>query len=500
MFLKIIIFLLCYELYLNSALAKNIQNNCFFVKQTILQDATILTSDHQLILALQNQCLSKQNIATLLEKINNFYRQKGYIFAKASFVSFDVQKNILQLQIQEGLISSIVLDSSINQKHHIFFAGFIEKIFNIFELNSALQQFNKLHNLDAKMKISHQQNKLQIHIYQHSKQQVKLSLGYDNFGNNFTGLNRYKFGLNLYQHFNLDYIYSTKNFHSVVANTGLMWQKNYFYYNYLLSFFNQKQQNVKFSGQSYRHGFGINSLLFNDTKQQINLDNSLTLRGSVNYLENIRLTTSLQKLTIGQTSISHHWQPSNNLSTKIKPIFMFGLSSFDANKDNENQNLPQNQFRLLKLDAEISHRLPFLSLSMLHKLESQKSLSKLFGAEQITVGGYNSVSSFRENIINGDSGYIFQQKIIADIDKLLPEFTKSNVEAEIFHHYGYVNHHKQAEIKSGRLSDVGLKISVVEKKFSTSFTSSWAMHQSNMFIYNKPENYNLYFEITFTPF
>ena len=83
MFLKIIIFLLCYELYLNSALAKNIQNNCFFVKQTILQDATILTSDHQLILALQNQCLSKQNIATLLEKINNFYQSNiFYLYLK----------------------------------------------------------------------------------------------------------------------------------------------------------------------------------------------------------------------------------------------------------------------------------------------------------------------------------------------------------------------------------------------------------------------------------
>jgi hemolysin activation/secretion protein len=485
MLLKISVFSLYYFLYFSISLANSIYDNCYLVKNIILQEAKILTSDNLLILAIKNQCLSKKNIANLLEKIHNFYHQKGYILTQASFVGFDNKKNILQLNIQEGKISKIFLDNSINEKHYNFFAQFIDKTFNIFELNSALHTFNKLNNINAKIKLKYQKNKLEIHIYHQTDRQINLNLGYDNLGNNFTGLNRYKLGFNLYQHVNFDYTYSTKNFH--------------FYYNYLSSFFNQKQQNIKFAGRSYRHNFGINSLLFNNNKQQLNLDNSLTLRGSQNYLDSIKLVTSSQKLTIGQISLAHIWQPFNNVSTKIKPSFLFGLSAFNANKDN-NKNLPKNQFRLLKLDGEISYRLPISSLSMLHKIESQKSFSRLFGAEQITVGGYNSVSAFRENIINGDNGYILHNKIIANTNKILPTLFKYNTELEIFQNYGYVNNSKQAEIKSGRLSDFGFKINISKKLFTASLLSSWAIHKSNMFFYDKKENYNLYFEISFLLF
>ena len=493
---KIFIFLFFYCFcHVSCALAENTLQNCLLVKQIILQQATILTNNDNSLLEFKNQCLNKQTINNLLTKINNFYREKGYILVNSNFTFFDYSKNILYIKINETIISDILFDTNIGHQHHIFFKNFINKIFNIFELNSALQQFNKITNLNAKIKIIHQQNNLKIYIDNQKKPSVKLNLGYDNFGNNFTGLNRYKLDLNLYQHFNFNYTYSTKNFHSLLIDSNFKWRNNYFYHQYLSSFFNQQHQNIKFSGQSYRHNFGINSLVFLNKTHQINLDNSLILRGSTNYLDNIKLELSKQKLTIWQIAIIENWKLNDNFSLKIKPSFLFGLSSFGAKKD-RHENLPKNQFRLFKLDLETSYPLPFLSAFMLHKIESQKSLHKLFGAEQINVGGYNSASAFRENIINGDNGYFLQNKISFDVQQILPKLPKNHLEFEIFHDYGYVSHNKPSQVKSGRISDVGLKINFVEKKFITSLTSSWAIHQSNMFDYNRSENYNLYFHIS----
>ncbi len=491
---KIIIFCLCYCFYCTFSLAENTLQKCVLIKQIILQQATILTNNNQFILDAKNQCFNKQNINQLLTNINNFYNEKGYILVNSNFTFFDYNKNILYIKINETIISDILFDKTINQQHYIFFKHFINKICNIFELNSALQQLNKIHKLDIKIKIINQKNNLKIYLYQPKKQSVKLNIGYDNFGNNFTGLNRYKLDFNLYEHFNFNYTYNTKHFHSLFVDSNIKWQNNYIYHQYLSSFFNQKQQNIKFTGQSYRHNFGINSLVFFNKTHQINLDNTLILRGSANYLDHIKLEINRQKLAIGQIAIINNWNLDNNFSLKIKPSFLFGLSSFGAIKDRY-QNLPKNQFRLFKLDIETSYPLHFLSAMMLHKLESQKSLHKLFGAEQITVGGYNSVSAFRENIINGDNGYVLQNKISFNAKQILPKLPKNNLEFEIFHDYGYASHNKPSNIKSGRISDIGLKINFVEKKFTASLTSSYAIHQSNMFDYNKSENYNLYFNI-----
>ena len=495
MLLKTIaIFLSSYLLCCDFSWAKNVKKDCLPIKKIVLQSNSILQSDNQIFLDAKQQCFKQKNIDNLLKKINNFYSEKGYILATANFTFFDYNKNILHLKINEIKISDILFAKAINQQHHIFFQNFINKIFNIFELNSALQKFNKITNLNAQIKIIQQQNNVKIFIDKQKKSSIKLNLGYDNFGNNFTGLNRYKLDLKLYQHFNFNYTYSTKNFHYFLACSNFKWQNNYFYYQYLSSFFNQQQQNIKFSGQSYRHNFGVNSLIFNNKTHKINLDNTLILRGSANYLDNIRLELSRQKLAIGQIAIIDNWQSSNNFSIKIKPSFLFGLSSFGAIKD-QKQNLPKNQFRLFKLDAEISHKLPFFSSSITHKLESQKSLHKLFGAEQITIGGYNSASAFRENVINGDNGYFLQNKITIDAKQIFTKLPKNNLELEVFHDYGAVFHNKPSQVKSGRISDVGLKINFVEKNFTTSLTSSWATHQSNMFDYNRSENYNLYFNI-----
>ena len=144
---KIFIFLFFYCFcHVSCALAENTLQNCLLVKQIILQQATILTNNDNSLLEFKNQCLNKQTINNLLTKINNFYREKGYILVNSNFTFFDYSKNILYIKINEIIISDILFDTTIGHQHHIFFKNFINKIFNIFELNSALQHFNKITN------------------------------------------------------------------------------------------------------------------------------------------------------------------------------------------------------------------------------------------------------------------------------------------------------------------------------------------------------------------
>ena len=157
MLLKTIaIFLLSYFLCCDFSWAKNVKKDCLPIKKIVLQSNSILQSDNQIFLDAKQQCFKQKNIDNLLKKINNFYSEKGYILATANFTFFDYNKNILHLKINEIKISDILFAKVINQQHHIFFQNFINKIFNIFELNYALQKFNKITNLNAQIKIIQQ--------------------------------------------------------------------------------------------------------------------------------------------------------------------------------------------------------------------------------------------------------------------------------------------------------------------------------------------------------
>jgi hemolysin activation/secretion protein len=146
-------------------------------------------------------------------------------------------------------------------------------------------------------------------------------------------------------------------------------------------------------------------------------------------------------------------------------------------------------------------------------MSAQHAKKTLFGSEQFSVGGYYSVRGFRENYINGDSGYYFRNKLNFNLGSFVAPFTKNQDEKnrnffdknlahlhkfslEPFYDYGYVKYKYVDKGASGRLAGAGLKAGFNSKYFDASLTYSFATNRSQLITSTVKENKMIYFEIS----
>lgn len=178
---------------------------------------------------------------------------------------------------------------------------------------------------------------------------------------------------------------------------------------------------------------------------------------------------------------------------------------------------PKAQFDVFKLYANFSKRFTLLKINapvtFVSEMNGQYAKQTLFGSEQFSVGGYYSVRGFRENYINGDSGYYFRNKINFNIGSLIAPFTKNQNDkqqgffsknlahlnkfsVEPFYDYGYVKNKFVDNGAGGRLAGAGIKTLFSSRYFNAALTYSWATNQSHLITSTTKENKLVYFEIS----
>lgn len=178
---------------------------------------------------------------------------------------------------------------------------------------------------------------------------------------------------------------------------------------------------------------------------------------------------------------------------------------------------PRAQFDAFKLYANFSKRFTIPKINapavFVTEMNGQYAKQTLYGSEQFSVGGYYSVRGFRENYINGDSGYYFRNKINFNIGSLFAPIAKNQDQnnqgffgknlvhlnkfsVEPFYDYGYVKNKFVDNGADGRLAGAGIKTLFNSRYFNASLTYSWATNQSRLITSTTKENKLVYFEIS----
>ena len=191
----------------------------------------------------------------------------------------------------------------------------------------------------------------------------------------------------------------------------------------------------------------------------------------------------------------------------------------NAQKDqpNTSNTTPKAQFDVFKLYANFSKRftLPKIDapVTFVSEMNGQYAKQTLFGSEQFSVGGYYSIRGFRENYINGDSGYYFRNKINFNLGSFIAPFTKNQDQnsqgffgknlvhlnkfsLEPFYDYGHIKNKYVDAGADGRLAGAGVKTIFNSRYFNASLTYSWATNQSRLITSTTKENKLVYFEIS----
>ncbi len=486
------------------------------------------------------KCFDGSVLGNLVQKTNAMYSSLGFATTQVTVPKQNVVSGNLKLEITEGKIEDIILnDNKFTDKMHEFTAfGFKKgKVLDMDDINQGIYQINRLSSNNAKMRIEpgKEAGTSKVVINNEKKFPVSAKLGYDNLGNEFTGIRRTNFSstidnlfflndqINLSYNQNLDDPSNEKDLRSISGGISVPFTYNTLSYNYSRTKFRGQNAGIngplKLTGYSNSNNVAIDRTLLNNTEYRISTNLSLTAKETASYLNDSKIETSERKLTIGSLSFAISKYFKNGATLYLKPQYNRGLKLLNAKQDEQglSADIPRAQFQLYKLYASLSKRfqIPKINapVTLSTEMDSQISKNTLFGSEQFSVGGYYSVRGFRENFITGDHGYYFRNKASFNLGQILaPVLTKKEgdkkddsfisknsyhlykISMEPFYDYGYAKTKYNGD--SGRLSGAGLKTIFSSKYFDASLTYSWALQRSNLITAEDKENKMLYFELS----
>ena len=455
------------------------------------------------------KCFESEILGEVVTKITNYYHGLGYVTTQVTLPKQNMQSGVLELKIIEGKIEKISLgqDRVIDKMQKFTAFGNIEgDVLDVNEINQGIYQINRLQSNRATMKIEpgSVDGESKILVENQKKFPLHATVGKDNLGNKFTGVQRANFSstidnllflndaLNLSYTANLHDDHSIKNLKAFSSGISIPFKSNIFSYDFSRSEFKGTNAGsttaLVTTGFSQQNKFGFDRVLFNKADLRISANSSLTSKSATSYQNGSKLSNTERRLTILNLGFSASKYFNNGASLYFKPTYIRGLTALNAQKDQ--QNIPSTtakaQFEAFKFYASASKKFTAIPLTFSTEMDSQFSKQTLFGSEQFAVGGYYSVRGFKENYISADSGYYFRNKI-----SYSPGF---KVTFEPFYDYGYAKN--KYDGSSGRLSGTGIKTIFSGPYFNASVTYSQGLSKSHLTSSNVKENKLVYFEIS----
>jgi hemolysin activation/secretion protein len=374
------------------------------------------------------------------------YSGVGFATTQVTVPKQNVVSGNLKLEITEGKIEDIILnDNKFTDKMQEFTAFGIKngKVLDMDDINQGIYQINRLSSNNAKMRIEpgFEPGTSKVVINNEKKFPVSAKLGYDNLGNEFTGIRRTNFSstidnlfflndqINLSYNQNLDDPSNEKDLRSFSGGISVPFTYNTLSYNYSRTKFRGQNAGIngplKLTGYSNSNNIALDRTLLNNTEYRISTNLSLTAKQTASYLNDSKIETSMRKLTVGTLSFAISKYFKNGATFYLKPQYLRGLKLLNAKQDEQGltADIPRAQFQLYKLYASLSKRfqIPKINapITLSTEMDSQISKNTLFGSEQFSVGGYYSVRGFREANISGDHGYYFRNKANFNLGQFL---------------------------------------------------------------------------------
>lgn len=435
-------------------------------------------------------CMSLPQINQMLNKITDLYIEKGYITSRAymTMPQKRLKRGILEIKIVEGKLSKVE-GLGLGQVLTAF-PFMIGGVLNLRDIEQGIDQLNRLPSNSATMDIKpddkNEYSKLEVK--NEPKGTTRLTFFTDNAGSESTGETRFGMRaaqdnlLGLNEQINMsyanspskDYDHRDANYLTVGASIPFgYWtlNNNFSWSNYRTSFLLYNGDRFYSYGNSVTNSLSLDRLLARGQRYKISANGGLTYKRNQNYTRVLDLKmqneVSSRDLAIVNFGLSSTFYLDNGV-LYFNPTYNKGTKWFGALNDNHNNYTQEAQYEAWKLYAYGSFNL-FNIATYTATFDGQYSQDELYGTEAFYLGGEYSVRGFRNEGVQGDSGYAFRN----DLDFNLGSLAKSDNEIlqginfGPFIDYGYV-HSNNEDIKSEILSGAGGKVSLKYKFFDAS--------------------------------
>ena len=432
----------------------NASQACIRIETIDTEEITLI--DREVLEALKkpylHRCDTMHDINTLVKKINNLYIEKAYITSRAYIKPQDLSKGHLVITAMEGKVEA-VHGKSISTA--LVFPFIENEFLNLRDLETGLEQLNRLQSMQATMSINPGEEEGFSHILitgEKTRSALHGSLGVNNYGTVKSG--KYQFsgavgwdnplGINDLLTLNLNTTDKQDGDNNSLGNRisyGLPVGRAYLEFAY--SRFDYEQivngLNRDYLSNGENETFQLRSeyKLFHTKAQKGKFDLSLLRKENNNYLAGVYLDTSSNTLTILQLSYTHHYKGST-WDGYATLRYHRGLDWFGA----KTGSVADTTFDKTTLSLSYSKRIKTRSIPLFYHFSFYGQYAKqgIVGSEQIGIGGPYSVRGFEnESQISGNKGFYLRNELA-----MHKAYAKGIVSPYLALDYGVVSHNEES--------------------------------------------------------
>ena len=429
-------------------------SNCIKIKKIITKDITLISQSKlkKLSAPYLNKCDTIDDLKNLLKKINNIYIKKAYITSRAYIKPQNLKNGILVISALEGKIDEI---KAINTYKGFVFLGYKDSYLNLRDLETAIEQLNRLHSIKTTMRLNPSKRQGYsdiVLIGQKIGSSIYGNIGINNFGVVKTG--KYQMSgtifwenpLNINDKLSLSLNTTNKqssknrslgssiSYGLPIGKAYIKFGFSYFKYKQVINGLNRDYQS---NGDSKSYYLKTEYKLFHNKNQKGKLDIKLTRKINKNYLAGVYLDTSSSKLTILQIGYTHSFFGTTydgyiNL-TYHRGLKLFGVKSGYRAKPT---------FNKFTTDISFNKRWQIKNFFIAYNfsLHGQYAKEGIIGSEQIGVGGIYSVRGFRvEGQLSGNKGFYIRNEL-----SFTKPFKNGFISPYLGLDYGYVAKNKSS--------------------------------------------------------
>lgn len=415
------------------------QEFCLPIDKIDVRGAELLEASdvNALVSTFEGKCLGLAELDQVLEKITLAYVDRGYVLSRAYLPEQDLSDRSLDIAVVEGQLASIRVNDQLNPLiSKMAFPGMRGSPVNLRDVEQGLEQLHSIPRAQAQMEFAPGDvaGDSELHVAIAQPKPIEVSFTTKNQGvspdarwNSGISANAGNL-LGLGETITLSYTktlgptpfsfgFEGGGSEEYKASMRLPYGRWSFKASYEGSQYGSTIPGaispINVSGHTNTFSLMVDNVVFRDEKQKTKVTALLKRRENVNYIEDARIDSSSRVLSSLRLSLGHtraFWGGQFDGTVFVEK----GLRVFGAeNADDRPDGFPNAQYLLA--GVEVSYAKPFElgkhKVNWVSDFSAQFSADRLYGSEQLSIGGASTVRGSRIALASGSSGGTWRNEL-----------------------------------------------------------------------------------------
>ncbi|GAB1581069.1 ShlB/FhaC/HecB family hemolysin secretion/activation protein [Phyllobacterium phragmitis] len=414
---------------------------CFEIRRVEVEGITLLPqmAIEPVLKPYENRCIGLADINALLKELTYLYVEEGYITSRVYVPEQNIaETKVLRLVAAEGALSDIYLNGKPAAYPGLIataFPGMKGRPVNIRDVEQGLDQINRLSSNDAKTSMlpGKEPGTSILNVENQPGLPWHFSVANSNLGQKQTGYSRSSVSFQMdnlanlndllsltYEHTGPDYPWPDDGIGRSNSISGSL-SIPYGYWTFSLNGSYYKYHSavpgnfgdIETSGDSGQFGINVDRVILRDKDSITTLNAGLTYKETNNFLMGSRIEVGSREYTVANLGVSHSRRWLGGLWV-FDVSYSQGLGIFGAVERGE-PGAGDADPQFSKFSGTVSVTRPFelsgQNLQFSSMINGQYSPDNLFGAEQISLGGYSNVRGVRDSVLFGNNGFFTRNEI-----------------------------------------------------------------------------------------